>query len=176
MPAEARARVRDRLLQAAQSVALRQGAVALTLERVAAVARVSKGGLLYHFPDKASLMLALIEAFCRVFDRQLDRQLKRGKNFAEAFVVASTRDDSAHAARALIAVVAHNPALLEPLRLRYAAWQKRLETTLDADEAALIRFAIDGIWFSQILQLPTPRKAVVEKMQKKLLKIAQRSA
>jgi AcrR family transcriptional regulator len=43
---------RERILEAAYTVAERSGAAALTLDAVAAEAKVSKGGLLYHFPSK----------------------------------------------------------------------------------------------------------------------------
>ncbi|MDO8275460.1 MAG: TetR/AcrR family transcriptional regulator, partial [Serpentinimonas sp.] len=43
---------RNALLEATNTVILRDGIAHLTLEAVAKEAGVSKGGLLYHFPSK----------------------------------------------------------------------------------------------------------------------------
>jgi AcrR family transcriptional regulator len=51
--------VRDRVLDAFQQIAL-DGRAAPSLDAIAAAAGVSKGGLLHHFPDRASLVRALI--------------------------------------------------------------------------------------------------------------------
>jgi AcrR family transcriptional regulator len=63
---------RARLLEAAIAVAERDGAAHLTLDAVAAQAGVSKGGLLYHFPDKDRLLETLLEAMLERFDTALD--------------------------------------------------------------------------------------------------------
>src|SRR5690348_13483576 len=56
---------RGRLLEAACTVAERSGVAALTLDAVAAEARVSKGGLLYHFPSKEALLSGMVDMLCR---------------------------------------------------------------------------------------------------------------
>lgn len=56
---------RERLLDAVEQELLEHGLNGVTLERVAERAGVSKGGLLYHFPSKASL-------FDGLFDRLAD--------------------------------------------------------------------------------------------------------
>lgn len=49
------------LLAAAGALIVRHGLDALTFDRLAAEAGVSKGGLLYHFPDKERLLTALVD-------------------------------------------------------------------------------------------------------------------
>ncbi|WP_315836595.1 TetR/AcrR family transcriptional regulator [Bradyrhizobium prioriisuperbiae] len=56
-----RASKRSDLLAAAGALIVRHGLDALTFDRLAAEAGVSKGGLLYHFPDKEQLLIALVE-------------------------------------------------------------------------------------------------------------------
>ncbi|GAB3450042.1 TetR/AcrR family transcriptional regulator [Streptomonospora sediminis] len=51
---------RDRILDALEGILIDEGAPAVTLEAVAAAAGVSKGGLLYHFPNKSALMTGLV--------------------------------------------------------------------------------------------------------------------
>src|SRR4051812_2506865 len=53
--------VRSRLLDAAEQIASRDGVSNLTLEGVAREAGTSKGGLLYHFPSKSALIMAIVE-------------------------------------------------------------------------------------------------------------------
>ncbi len=52
---------RTEILEAAQHVVQRGGVTALTYESVAQEAGVTKGGLLYHFPSREALLLALHE-------------------------------------------------------------------------------------------------------------------
>ena len=66
------ARTRDRLLDAAGAVVMRDGAQALTLDAVAQEAEVSKGGLLYHFKSKRELVEGMIERWLAEFQREMD--------------------------------------------------------------------------------------------------------
>jgi AcrR family transcriptional regulator len=52
---------RAKLLAAAADICAESGGHSLTLDAVAQRAGVSKGGLLYHFPSKDALMLALLD-------------------------------------------------------------------------------------------------------------------
>ena len=53
---------RDHILEAAAKLVLAEGASSLTLDAVAKMAGISKGGLLYHFPSKEALILGMIDA------------------------------------------------------------------------------------------------------------------
>jgi AcrR family transcriptional regulator len=52
---------RTRLLDATRQILVERGAGQLTLDAVAELAGVSKGGLLYHFPSKSALIEGLAE-------------------------------------------------------------------------------------------------------------------
>src|SRR4051812_40532356 len=80
------ARTRDRLLDAAGTVVMREGAQALTLDAVAEEAEVSKGGLLYHFKSKRDLVEALIERWMAEFQREIDSS---DPAFVRGYVTAS---------------------------------------------------------------------------------------
>src|SRR5262245_2229795 len=60
MGAEPAETPRDRMLDAAEAVVVRQGIANLTLEAVAAEAGMSKGGLLHYFPNKDRLVEGLV--------------------------------------------------------------------------------------------------------------------
>src|SRR3546814_14786799 len=51
---------REAMLDAAETVVVKHGAVRLTLDAVAKQAKASKGGVMYHFPSKEALLQALV--------------------------------------------------------------------------------------------------------------------
>ncbi len=54
----------------------------------------------------------------------------------------------------MIAGVAADTELLEPLRERFAGWQHSLETDgVPPATASLVRLAADGLWFTELLGL-----------------------
>lgn len=145
------------ILEAANRVIQRDGVAKLTLETVAAEAKVSKGGLLYHFPNKNALIMGMIDYFLGNFEGILDqaktdnpdpRDWLRGYVRSTFDMTNSQLDDS----RALIAAVANQPELLARVREKYADWQALAEGTgIDPALATVIRLAADGLWFTELL-------------------------
>src|SRR2546421_1237971 len=83
----------DRLLNAAEEVVVRDGVGNLTLEAVAKQANVSKGGLLYHFPSKSDLVIAIVEKLarhCESKQASADDDHEAGA-FTRAYVMARTQ-------------------------------------------------------------------------------------
>src|SRR4029450_10379480 len=64
--------VRDRILEAAERVVGDIGAGRMTLDVVAQAAGVSKGGLLYHFPSKESLLGALAQRYVQSMEQRIE--------------------------------------------------------------------------------------------------------
>ncbi|MBC8142331.1 MAG: TetR/AcrR family transcriptional regulator [Armatimonadetes bacterium] len=60
--ANKRAETHEALLLSAKRVVARDGVIKLTLDAVAQEAGVSKGGILYHFPTKNALVVAMMES------------------------------------------------------------------------------------------------------------------
>jgi len=166
---------RSNLLKAANTLLLEQGANALTLDAVAARAGVSKGGLLYHFPSKDALIEGMVERYLMDFEARIEAHLSGNEQptalgWARAYLEASLEPDPEGMAvsAALLAAVAVNPALLQPMQARYAVWQTRLEALSDPATAWLVRLALDGLWITDLLHLapPTPdqRRALTQKL------------
>ncbi len=152
---------KDRILDAAERVVLEQGAARLTLDAVAHQASISKGGLLYNFPGKEDLIRGMIERLADRFDASLERKAHEDPNIAgrhtRAYVdvcfptptVLSAEHDAVCAA--LLAAVATNLSLLEPLRGTVAAMQAKLaDDGIDPVLAMIIRLAVDGLWMSDL--------------------------
>src|ERR1700754_3738348 len=119
-----RARTRDRLLDAAAAVVKRDGAQALTLDAVAAEAKVSKGGLLYHFKGKRELVEAMVARWLTEFQRDIDAA---DPDFVRGYVKASDPVGMQTDELGMLAALIADPALLGTLREQYGIWQDRVE-------------------------------------------------
>jgi AcrR family transcriptional regulator len=162
---------REALLDATERLIQREGVNALTLDAVAAEARVSKGGLLYHFESKEGLVKALVDRLVARFEERVNTP----QRFVEAYVGASVRGDPRDDATAagLVAAIAVAPALLDPLRARYAEWEQRLAADCgDPTKALLIRLALDGLWLSDLLHLAPPEVKARRDLARMLLGLA----
>jgi AcrR family transcriptional regulator len=155
---------RERILFGAEEVVLRDGVAHLTLESAAAEAGISKGGVLYHFPSRAALVTAMVQRLSSEFDADLEKEgawsgepgaFTRAyleANFGPSSEVPGSRERRLGAA--VIAGVASDNELLEPLRERFVAWQHALEADgLPPAASSLVRLAADGLWFTSLFSL-----------------------
>ena len=170
---------RTLLMDAAERIVVLQGVAKMTLEEVAREAKVSKGGLLYHFPSKEALIEGMIEYFVRRFDtamafaRDGDDEV-RGRS-TRAYVRASTGQtpvispDLDLANGALTAALATFPERLEAVREQGRRHQAEfVADSIDPVLATIIRFATDGIWMGENFQLtrinPELKAQVIERL------------
>jgi AcrR family transcriptional regulator len=169
--------LRQQLLQAASELAIQRGAPAVTLEAVARLAGVSKGGLLHHFPSKQALFDALYDSLQGQFDSEVSAAQAadpepRGRA-ARAYLRVSAQGWGAaqdqQRWQALIAAMLADPAL----RSRWRAWD---DAACAPDQAPgedpslllLCRLAADGLWLSDLLGSrsvsPEQRQAVIARL------------
>src|SRR5262245_55593126 len=66
---------RAKLIQAAITIVVEQGAAHLTLNAVAHAAQVSKGGLLHHFPTKEALLYGIDDLATQMWSERLKHAL-----------------------------------------------------------------------------------------------------
>src|SRR5687768_15153315 len=107
------ARTKDRLLDAAGAVVMRDGAQALTLDAVAQEAEVSKGGLLYHFKSKRDLVEGMVERWLAEFEKEIGEQ---DAVFVRGYVKASA---PAGNELGMLAALIADPSLLVAVRKQY---------------------------------------------------------
>jgi AcrR family transcriptional regulator len=145
---------RDSLLDAAEALLCGHGTQALTLSAVAERAEVSKGGLLYHFPNKEALIRGLVERLIEEFDALIASYQTSGPgSYTRAFVEANLavvmdRDHSRLLRRwATVSAAAADPALLTQLREAMHRWHDR-DPADDPDPVAaqVARLAAEGLW------------------------------
>lgn len=147
---------KEKILQAAALVVREKGASQLTLESVAKQAGVSKGGLLYHYPNKSTLLTAMVIYLNENFERAVEEQVKEGASWLEAYVILSF--DPQHSqikeSAGMLAAVANDMSLLAPLAERYRVLHEQLEASVsDPNLATIVRLAADGIWFTELFNV-----------------------
>ena len=168
--------LRDQLLDAAETVAVREGVSRLTFDAVAAEAGVSKGGLLHYFTNKDQLIEGMVrraaEGWRNHFraayqsvppgpGRMVRGMLLNCFTDAQAWTEELRRSYSS-----VFAALAQNPSLVEPMRETYAELYSYLEADgLPDGVAETIATAIDGLWFYWVLRLRPVDQAALDRMR-----------
>lgn len=163
---------RRALLEAANRIVRRHGAQHLTLELTAREAGVSKGALLYHFPEKEALIKGMIADYLEHFSAQLNAAAQKDGGQAAGrwtrSYLRTTCDDDGKAPRmnsGLLAAAAIDPSLLIPLQKGFADWVDQLtQDGIDPVTAMIIRLAVDGLWMIELFDLAAPDPAMRSKI------------
>ncbi|HEX3823457.1 MAG TPA: TetR family transcriptional regulator [Mycobacteriales bacterium] len=170
---------RERILDAAESIVIRDGVARLTVEAAAAEAQLSKGGVLYHFRTRDALVSSMVERMVEAFDADLGVECAAdgqdgtpNGRYVRAYVRATVRPAQTpedlrreRAGAAILAAMASEPQLLAPLREAFDRWQQRLVTDgVDPVGATVARLAADGLWLVELFgfaPLPEPLRSEV---------------
>lgn len=129
----------------------------ITLEAVAREAGVTKPGLMYHFPTREALMLAIVDHAAASVERAMVERL--GGPLAEATPAARIRAYAEVAAQgsdsraeyAVFTEAAYRPSLAGPWLERMGRWFD-LPAALDGRTRAALtvaRLAADGLWAAE---------------------------
>jgi len=165
----------DNILNAAEAVVLKVGAAHMTLDSVARKAGVSKGGLLYNFPTKEVLLKAMVSRLIRFFEEERIKKIAKMKEEPareiKAHILSTlTRNPRAdRTAAALLAAIAHNPKLVEPIRKTGLKFMAELTAPgLGFERKAVILLATMGLHLQEVLQVSflndKQRKGVVAEL------------
>lgn len=172
----------DLLLDAAEAVIVRDGIASLTLDAVAAEAKVSKGGLLHHFPNKDRLVESLVTRTARNIREHnaeaYDSVPEGPGRMARGLLDANLRDlhewcvTCQRGSAATFSALAHNPQLLAPMREAYAELHRRVaEDDLPEGIGDVVVAAIDGLWLNWVLGLVQVDQAMIVRVRTALEKI-----
>lgn len=164
---------RDRILNALQRILVDVGSSGVTLEKVAAEAGVSKGGLLYHFKSKSDLYDGLARRHRLQEEANLARARERGvvEMFLEVSWVES--EESAAGLWALLTALRGKGELSEQARADvlfiFNGWRDLIhEQVADPVTAEIVRLVGDGLFLSALSGVPLPDRAIVERMLDRL--------
>jgi AcrR family transcriptional regulator len=154
-----RASSREAILNAAAVVVREQGAAHLTLDAVSARAKVSKGGLLYHFRSKEALLQGMtaglremVLAARRMEAAKLpDSPARELKAHIRAMGVVRNSKVAGIAA-ALLAAGTENPKLLAPVEEYRRGLAAELSSHgISREFVAVVSLALEGLWLLELL-------------------------
>jgi AcrR family transcriptional regulator len=156
-PRRGRPSNRRHVLDAAARVAMREGPGAVTIEAVVTESGMSRGGVLYHFRSKDALLQALVDQDIDIVREMtgLDsgEPARSPAQRVRAYYDACTAWPTERGHVALAVALANNPALLRT----WAQVQRDLDEADAAGDdgdpvsAVVARLALDGLWFSDLV-------------------------
>ena len=160
---------RDRILDSLETMLLEHGMTKVTLDSVAAAAGVSKGGLLYHFKTKDSLVAAMVRRLAVQADQQraddLDghghRDGEGGTSVAEWYLQPpdcfSEKEIELYRSTlaALRSVDGNSGEVQDAVVDMMQQWDEGLRAEIDDPvQAEIVRLVGDGIYLAAVLDLP----------------------
>lgn len=117
-------RTRDRIVAAAVNLLVDEGPTAFTVAAVARVARVSKGGLLYHFRTQRDLALEIVERSIARLNRLAAERCSLG-----ASAVPSEGAFDAEVVAGLLLSMGTEPGLRQSLARAWGGWHDPTDRT-----------------------------------------------
>ena len=142
---------------------MEDGAANLTIDAVARRAGLSKGGVLYHFPTKKTLMSAMIQQYADLLESRLQRGMRRHADapdpllpgYASWFSSFAEDDGGSRSwGSSLFAVHSFDPKLLEPLARWYGQLAERMRASpAGFENAAIVVLALEGLFYLKLFDL-----------------------
>ncbi|GEK58970.1 hypothetical protein CHL76_06700 [Marinococcus halophilus] len=162
------------IMHAAARIIRREGFNRLTLHAVAEEADVSKGGLLYHFPNKEQLIYEMNAYALARFHELIEEKRHVAGSYIKAYAEATLeelRSGSNFLINAsLLATLADHKEVLDLWKKYNERWETLFASdTFHADDASMIRLLSDGIWFSHIFEINTMPLSQAERLLQNLL-------
>jgi AcrR family transcriptional regulator len=168
---------RDRILNALQRILVDEGSSGVTLEKVAAEAGVSKGGLLYHFKSKSDLYDGLARRFRLQEEANIVRARETG--VVETFLRVSEVESAESAAGlwALLTAMRGKAELSEAAKddvlFIFNGWSAVIHEQIeDPVTAEIVRLVGDGLFLSALSGVPLPSHEVIEGILQRLKEAA----
>lgn len=120
-------------------------------------AQISKGGLLYHFPNKDALMAGMTDYLLQSFTNEVvhtanEDSCAKGKwTRAYTAITFNQLDNEFDMHVAFLAAVAINPTLLQTISEHFQLLHTHMENDhIDPVVSTIIRLAADGMYFNHL--------------------------
>lgn len=183
---------RTEILEAGSRVVQREGVTALTYESVAQEAGVTKGGLLYHFPSREALLLALHEHVAGQWEAAMEAdaggtaaEVDAGSRF---LAYARLHDTPARAELLLMLEASEDQAASAVWEAVHERWAPPVPQSAGAEQSAgaaeggehdaaavrafLARLAADGLWLYEALDEEGLDPALHERLLREMTRMA----
>jgi AcrR family transcriptional regulator len=169
------------ILETAIQIVLENDFTALTLDAVAKQAGISKGGLLYHYPNKESLIKGLAQFVFEEqyvnFGRFAERDLQESGKWTRALITASKMDleQNAELNVGIFAASYLDPELSHDISKGYQSILTKLENDhINPVTATIIRLALDGLYYSKLLNIAPLDKARQDEVFQHLVEMTEK--
>lgn len=151
---------RTAIIEAAHRVVARQGGADFSYETTATEAGLTKAGVLYHFPSREDLVLAVVGYVAQSWEQAMLEALgcpledSTPAQRIRAYVTVAARDEVSSADFAIYADALCRPAHAGPWLEVFSRWFDLSECTPE-ERARLTcaRFAADGLWVAKATEL-----------------------
>ena len=154
----------------------------MTLEAVAAQAKVSKGGLLYHFPSKDAVVQGMVSRIASIVRERFASGLAseppgRGRHARTMLGLMMDTEGSLfprlqRVAGPLLGAVSSNPKLLLPMRRFFkGVHQGMLDDGLPGDRSWLVLAALDGLKFWRVFGILQPSQRDLAGLRRLLTRV-----
>jgi AcrR family transcriptional regulator len=166
--------IKEKILYSANKVIEEKGLNSFTLDEVAKEAGVSKGGLLHYYSNKESLIRGLIEKYVELFERSIQSDVDESNSKWLISYIQEQYNQSkidTNTMYGLLAAVASNQNLLQPVLDKRKQWVEKINKTKDPVLALIISFACDGIAFSNLLGLDVLDECQKSKLVERLISL-----
>lgn len=163
---------REKILEAARKIIVEEGTDNLTVVRVCELAHVSRGGYLYHFPERTDLIEALAEEYAKHLTQVQNDAMKEAtaEGLRDPYLggyehwyrhFSSGRIDQGQSPLLSLVVASRsNDKYLAPVHEWYQTHFAALkETPAGADLGLLLAMAYDGLFFHHLFRLKKPEAA-----------------
>lgn len=169
---------RELILRTATEIVLDSGLQSLTLDAVVKRAGISKGGLLYHYPNKELLIkgiaVYIFDAFCRNFETFAEKDSIESGKWSRALIEAS-KFDLEHNAELNVGISAAallDTNVIQNISESYQSILKKLaDDGMNPVTATMIRLVLDGLYYSQMLNVAPVEKEMQHEVFKQLVQM-----
>ncbi len=146
------------ILDAVEAVIAKAGAARMSLDSVAQKAGVSKGGLMYHFPTKKSLIKAVVDRLVEEFQTVVKERMKKSdshSDFPEVVLdcVLSSDEYRLRIGKVMLTACLSDCELLKPFdNMRQDVEREMRNSGVAEEKVGLISYTIRGIILRELLQ------------------------
>lgn len=152
---------RDVIVDSAIELARREGVAAVTFDAVSKEADLSRGGIIYHFPSKDALLVAMVESIARSWEEALQDTLgkpyiestsgERIRAYLQVAVTSTARSDIAMLIDPAVPVDGEHP--VQRVVRRWAPSAAEATESELGLQYYVVRLVADGLWLHSALDV-----------------------